>query len=585
MSLHNRRNFLAGVIGTAVVVCAVGPAFGAVSWDKVAAGPNEVSTFENADNWEAADYDPPPPNPPGPELTPPGPDSSWFIEGNDDDPDTTTENEMRPGYNGTITLTTPRDGSSPANPKLGAGAIGGGHTNEVTRLIISTDVTITGLERIADGTISGTIRQMRVGQQDWTDDNVFPWGIVQQTTGTVNLEMADDPSRGDLLLSNDKAVSAGGIWEVGGDASLIVPTDVHIGAKANVKAPGNIFRVRGSDVGEVTVGDRFQVFSRTAQFDITEVNLGAGFRDKFNRGKSVVEFVLDSDGVTPITVEDNLDIGSIQQVTTPNLGTHNAIFPGFLRVKLSEPTAKGAGTYDPGNPGSGDVIVLFNADRITTAITAVPAGAEELLEGRFFEPDHTNDSGTSPHRALLDGFRINSDYAGAIYSWLVNYDLSDADDGTVEPAVILSGLQITGIPGDLNDDNALNELDRTALMNAIAAPPVSDYDLIGAAQHLYDLNADDFLNELDLETFNTHFLAPVGLTGDHNEDGIVDAADYVAWRKLNIDGPGGYDDWFENFGESSSGSGGAGGVPEPCCTMLAISAMAAICGVRRAGRA
>jgi hypothetical protein len=516
-------------------------------------------------------------------LTPPGPDSSWFIEGNDDDPDTTTENEMRPGYNGTITLTTPRDGSSPSNPKLGAGAIGGGHTNEVTRLVISTDVTITGLERIADGTVSGTIRQMRVGQQDWTDDNVFPWGIVQQTTGTVNLEMAVDASRGDLLLSNDKAVSAGGMWEVGGDASLIVPTDVHMGAKANVKAPANIFRVRGSAVGEITVGDRFQVFSRTAQFDVTEVNLGAGFRDKFNRGKSVVEFVLDSDGVAPITVLDNLDIGSIQSVTTPNLGTHNAIFPGFMRVKLSEPTAKGAGVYNPASPGSGDVIVLFEADRLTaTAVTSVPAGAEELLEGRFFEPDHTNDAGTSPHRALLNGFRINSDYAGAIYSWKVNYfEDSPTQNGIISPAVVLSELLVTGIPGDLNDDNALNELDRTALMNAIASPPVSDYDLIGAAQHLYDLNADDTIDELDLETFNTHFLPPVGLIGDHNEDGTVNAADYVAWRKLNIDGPGGYDDWFENFGESSSGSGGAGGVPEPCGMMLALCAIAAIASVNR----
>jgi hypothetical protein len=49
--------------------------------------------------------------------------------------------------------------------------------------------------------------------------------------------------------------------------------------------------------------------------------------------------------------------------------------------------------------------------------------------------------------------------------------------------------------------------------------------------------------------------------GDHNKDGIVDAADYVAWRKFNIDGPQGYDDFVENFGEPGAGSGGQ--VPEP----------------------
>jgi hypothetical protein len=79
-------------------------------------------------------------------------------------------------------------------------------------------------------------------------------------------------------------------------------------------------------------------------------------------------------------------------------------------------------------------------------------------------------------------------------------------------------------------------------------------------------------------------IVPSGLDGDHNEDGTVDAADYVAWRKLNIDGPGGYGDWFENFGESQAGAGGAGGVPEPCGLMLALSAIAAAVCVRRPGR-
>jgi len=61
--------------------------------------------------------------------------------------------------------------------------------------------------------------------------------------------------------------------------------------------------------------------------------------------------------------------------------------------------------------------------------------------------------------------------------------------------------------------------------------------------------------------------------GDHNEDGVVDAADYVAWRKdpaANGGDPAGYDVWRENFGESGpGGSGGnAGGVPEPGTLVL-----------------
>jgi hypothetical protein len=64
---------------------------------------------------------------------------------------------------------------------------------------------------------------------------------------------------------------------------------------------------------------------------------------------------------------------------------------------------------------------------------------------------------------------------------------------------------------------------------------------------------------LDMITVN--LLDDPGLDGDHNGDGMVDAADYVAWRKLSIDGEQGYTDWQANFGESNAGGGGA--VPEP----------------------
>jgi Lamin Tail Domain/PEP-CTERM motif len=47
-----------------------------------------------------------------------------------------------------------------------------------------------------------------------------------------------------------------------------------------------------------------------------------------------------------------------------------------------------------------------------------------------------------------------------------------------------------------------------------------------------------------------------GLDGDFNEDGTVDAADYVIWRK-NGGTPEEYDAWAANFGESGGGEGGA----------------------------
>jgi hypothetical protein len=48
---------------------------------------------------------------------------------------------------------------------------------------------------------------------------------------------------------------------------------------------------------------------------------------------------------------------------------------------------------------------------------------------------------------------------------------------------------------------------------------------------------------------------PAGLPGDYNQNGIVDAADYVVWRKTNINGQQGYNDWRANFGATGGPSG------------------------------
>jgi hypothetical protein len=82
------------------------------------------------------------------------------------------------------------------------------------------------------------------------------------------------------------------------------------------------------------------------------------------------------------------------------------------------------------------------------------------------------------------------------------------------------------------------------------------------------------------------------LTGDYNGDGSVDAGDYVVWRKSNINGEQGFQDWRTNFGstgggppppettfrigsvvfDSSAGAspGGGSAVPEPSAAWLLV---------------
>jgi hypothetical protein len=62
-----------------------------------------------------------------------------------------------------------------------------------------------------------------------------------------------------------------------------------------------------------------------------------------------------------------------------------------------------------------------------------------------------------------------------------------------------------------------------------------------------------------------------GLNGDYNNDGKVDAADYVVWRK-SAGTQAGYNDWRSNFGAGAGSGSGlvvAGAVPEPSALVMA----------------
>ena len=71
--------------------------------------------------------------------------------------------------------------------------------------------------------------------------------------------------------------------------------------------------------------------------------------------------------------------------------------------------------------------------------------------------------------------------------------------------------------------------------------------------------------------------------GDYSDDGTVDAADYVVWRKTDGTRPG-YDTWRTHFGETfGSGSGASANatVPEPATLVMLIMAAAASIPLRR----
>lgn len=96
-------------------------------------------------------------------------------------------------------------------------------------------------------------------------------------------------------------------------------------------------------------------------------------------------------------------------------------------------------------------------------------------------------------------------------------------------------------------------------------------------------------------------IAPVGIAGDYNGDGTVDAADYTVWRanlggdasafadgtrgagELGLVGEGDYLVWRANYGNTASGSTASQAVPEPLSLFSAIAMLGclSLCGRRK----
>jgi hypothetical protein len=75
--------------------------------------------------------------------------------------------------------------------------------------------------------------------------------------------------------------------------------------------------------------------------------------------------------------------------------------------------------------------------------------------------------------------------------------------------------------------------------------------------------------------------AVAATNADYNSNGVVDAADYVVWRKT--DGTqAGYNNWRSHFGQTAgSGSIANGTVPEPATCWLAILSATVMALTRR----
>jgi hypothetical protein len=135
-----------------------------------------------------------------------------------------------------------------------------------------------------------------------------------------------------------------------------------------------------------------------------------------------------------------------------------------------------------------------------------------------------------------------------------------------------------------------------ALSETGTLPNADSMDLYGNHWNYFSVWTDDFLddftaqqvqallNDENVITLNELPLLPWSNAapgaGDYNDDGVVDAADFVAWQKGLAATLGDYAHWRSHFG-NNSGAGSAVGAPEPSSATLLLAIASVIAACRR----
>jgi hypothetical protein len=156
-----------------------------------------------------------------------------------------------------------------------------------------------------------------------------------------------------------------------------------------------------------------------------------------------------------------------------------------------------------------------------------------------------------------------------------------------EPAINNAGqivftATLSGTNGGANDNNGIYIYDDALGLQQVARTGQIRNDSLVITLGVETLSNTDALGELGQVAYRFQLandyqgvaLWKMRRPGDHNDDQFVDAADYVAWRKLEP--ASGYVEWVANFGESSTPSAtveivaSSAAVPEPSTLLLIV---------------
>lgn len=227
-----------------------------------------------------------------------------------------------------------------------------------------------------------------------------------------------------------------------------------------------------------------------------------------------------------------------------------------------------APNINSGSIPQGGVGVLFNDEELDVAQMQATWGA-----GINFIPVNKFNEGST-------GVFANGGDMVALWANKVNYELDQpAGTGTVTPTNAATSLIYANNTGGWPDDTGAASIFLTDL----------SLDQTVGANWVNSSGTNSLLTiihpggDIGSPGNFTPFTPVLGINGDYNDDGTVDAADYTTWRDAgptdilpNDATPGSvaqsdYDVWVTNFGMSESAAvASAAAVPEPATLLLAL---------------
>jgi hypothetical protein len=235
--------------------------------------------------------------------------------------------------------------------------------------------------------------------------------------------------------------------------------------------------------------------------------------------------------------------------------------------------------------GGGRLDINNNIDTTAAGLVLVDAGnvgGNGRVNGRLTNNGGSVSPGTSVGTLTVEGnFQQNA--AGTL-----NIELGGTAVGQYDQLRVIGGLNGAVLDGTLD----------VSLVNGFVPAVGNTFDVITTAGGINNAGIIS-LHSSDASSFSLAVVSgtilrltatsvtPPMLTGDFNNNGVVDAADYVLWRDggtlQNDPTPGNdagdYNVWRSNFGKTNPGSAAslATRVPEPATCMLAMMTFIGAC--------